>query len=121
MRRAESKDKTARGDDTSPEKSPPTSRTYLEGLQESERTHETSVQRLADSRKYYSNFFKDNLKQGKLNYSLQGKLSDSEAEDDESVDPEEKNDAIEGEEKLRGIKKPKLPQIKLSNTGKSSR
>ena len=80
----------------------------------------TSVQRLADSRKYYSNFFKDNLKQGKLNYSLQGKLSDSEAEDDESVDPEEKNDAIEGEEKLRGIKKPKLPQIKLSNTGRSS-
>ena len=52
--------------------------------------------------KYYSNFFKDNLKQGKLNYSLQGKLSDSEEEDDESVDPDEKNDAIEGEEKLKG-------------------
>ena len=105
---------TQEGEESSPERSPPSQRTYLDGIQEIERAHVSSVQRLAESRKYYSNFFKDNLKNGRLNYSLQGKLTDSEEEDDESVDPEEKNDAIEGEDKLRG-KKTKLPHIKLAS------
>lgn len=99
---------------SSPERSPNTQLTYLAGIQEIERAHVSSVQRLADSRKYYSNFFKDNLKNGRLNYSLQGRLTDSEEEDDESVDPDEKNDAIEGEDKMRG-KKTKLPHIKLAS------